>query len=90
MKKKNKVAIIILLIVLLCIISVLFLKKDDSELRTVKSHAELSKIYEKDNTTIKDIFSSFAIHPYEYPLLLNLLFVRSLLFAFLFLSLFWL
>ena len=66
MKKKNKVAIIILLIVLLCIISVLFLKKDDSELRTVKSNAELSKIYEKDNSTIKDIFLNIVTMPFSF------------------------
>ena len=66
MKKKIKVAIIILLIVLLCIISVLFLKKDDSELRTVKSNAELSKIYEKDNSTIKDIFLNIVTMPFSF------------------------
>ena len=66
MKKKIKIAIILLLIVLLCIIYILCLNKDDSELRTIKSNKELSKIYEGENSTIKDIFLNIVTMPFSF------------------------
>ena len=66
MKKKIKIAIIILLIILLCIITILCTNKDNSELRTIKSNKELSKIYEGENSTIKDILLNIIIMPFSF------------------------
>ena len=66
MKKKLKIAIIISLIILLCIISILCLNKNDSELRTIKSNKELSKIYEGENSTIKDILLNIVTMPFSF------------------------
>lgn len=66
MKKKIKIAIIILLIILLCIITIVCTNKDNSELRTIKSNKELSKIYEGENSTIKDILLNIITMPFSF------------------------
>lgn len=67
MKKKLKIAIIIILImILLCIISVVSLNKDNSELKTIKSTEELSKIYDGDSSTVKDLFVNIITMPFSF------------------------
>lgn len=67
MKKKIKIAIIIILImILLCIISVVSLNEDNSELKTIKSTEELSKIYDGDSSTVKDLFVNIITMPFSF------------------------
>lgn len=67
MKKKLKIAIIIILImILLCIITVVCLNKDNLELKTIKSTEELSKIYDGDSSTVKDVFVNVVAMPFSF------------------------
>lgn len=67
MKKKLKIAIIIILImILLCIISVVSLNEDNSELKIIKSTEELSKIYDGDSSTVKDLFVNIITMPFSF------------------------
>ncbi len=67
MHKKSKIAIIaiIILIVIASIISFLYLNQDTSELKTIKSKSELSKIYEGDTSTFRDTLINIFTMPFS-------------------------
>ena len=66
MGKKIKIAIICLLIVIFCIFAFLLFSDDNAELKTIKSDKELSKIYDGNNATIKEVFTNIAAMPFSF------------------------
>ena len=65
MRKKLKIAIISILIIIFCIIAFLLFSNDNTELKTIKSDKELSKIYDSDDPTIKDLFIYIVTMPFS-------------------------
>ena len=65
MRKKLKIAIISILIIIFCIIAFLLFSNDNTELKTIKSDKELSKIYDSDDPTIKDLFINIVTMPFS-------------------------
>lgn len=66
MGKKIKIAIISILIIIFCIIAFLLFSDDNTELKTIKSDKELSKIYDGDNSTVKEIFTNIVTMPFSF------------------------
>ena len=66
MGKKIKIAIICLLIIIFCIIAFLLCFDDNKELKTIKSEEELSKIYDYDNSTGKEVFTNIVAMPFSF------------------------
>lgn len=64
MRKKLKIAIISILIIIFFIIAFLLFSNDNTELKTIKSDKELSKIYDSDDPTIKDLFINIVTMPF--------------------------
>lgn len=65
MRKKLKIAIISILIIIFFIIAFLLFSNDNTELKTIKSDKELSKIYDSDDPTIKDLFINIVTMPFS-------------------------
>ena len=65
MRKKLKIAIISILIIIFFIIAFLLFSNDNTELKTIKSDKELSKIYDSDDPTIKDLFIYIVTMPFS-------------------------
>ena len=66
MKKTLKIIIAAIVIVLICIISVVCFNKDNSELKTIKSKKELSKIYEGEITEKQELFLKIITTPFSF------------------------
>lgn len=64
-KIKNLMMIILSILILLSIISVIYINNDNSELKKIKSNKELSKIYEGDNSTIKNVSLNIFTMPFS-------------------------
>lgn len=64
MWKKINITIISVLIIIFCIIAFLLFYDYNVELKTIKSDKELSKIYNDDNSTIKEVFTNIITMPY--------------------------
>jgi len=65
MNKKNKIVIVLFLVVV-AIISFVFLAEDKGELRTIKSERQLLRIYNGDDSTIKEVFLNLLAMPYSF------------------------
>lgn len=66
MGKKLRVVIICFLIIIVCIIAFLLFSDDNAEIKTIKSEKELSKIYDGDNSAVKEIFTNIVTMPFSF------------------------
>jgi len=66
MDKKIKIAIISILIIIFCIINSLLFSDNNTELKTIKSDKQLSKIYDGDSSTVKEIFANIVTMPFSF------------------------
>ena len=66
MANKIKFVIIFLLIMIVCIISFLLFYDKKSDLKTIKSDVQLSKIYEGNNSDVKDLFIRTVTMPFVF------------------------
>ncbi len=64
-KIKNLMIIILSMLILLGIISVVYINNDNSELKKIKSDKELSKMYEGDNSIIKNTVLNIFTMPFS-------------------------
>ena len=65
MSRKIKITIAFILIIIICTI-VFFVYSDyNTELKTIKSDSELSKIYDGDNSSVKDVFTCIFTMPFS-------------------------
>ena len=65
MVKKIIIFIISILIIISCIIAFILFSNDHTELKTIKSDKELSKIYNDDNSTAKEVFTGIFTMPFS-------------------------
>lgn len=65
MGKRIKIVIICLLIVIFGIIAFLLFSDDNAEIKTIKSDKELSRIYNSDNTSVKEIVANIITMPFS-------------------------
>ena len=65
MGKKIRTTIICFLIVAFCILAFLLFSKNNLEIKTVKSDKELSKIYDRDNSTAKEVATNIITMPFS-------------------------
>ncbi len=66
MGKKIKIAIISILIIIFCIINFLLFSDNNTELKTIKSDKQLSKIYNGNSSTVKEIFTNIVTMPFSF------------------------
>lgn len=65
MKRGVKALIVILIIAIIIAVITIVCNKDDTELKTVKSKQELLKIYEGDNSDLKELLTRIVCMPFS-------------------------